>query len=267
MIAIRTKREIDLLRKANQAVNKVLATLAEYVKPGVTTDELDAMGEELIRESGGTPSFLGYPGAPGAINFPKSTCISVDEVIVHGIPGSRTLKEGEIVSIDVGVCYKGYHGDAALSMPCGKVDEERARLMATTELALANGLAKAVAGNFLVDVSRAIQNTCEPEGFSVVRNFVGHGIGTEMHEEPQIPNFDTGKRGPRLKKGMVMAIEPMVNLGSEKVKVLSDGWTAITADKRPSAHFEHSIAIRDGLPDVLSASERRFWSNPKNATA
>jgi methionyl aminopeptidase len=266
MIAIRTEREIDLLRKANQTVNKVLVTLADHVKPGVTTDELDAMGEELIRESGGTPSFLGYPGSPGAGSFPKSTCISVDEVIVHGIPGPRVLQEGEIVSIDVGVNYKGYYGDAAFSVACGELDEERARLMATTEQALANGLAKAVAGNYLVDVSRAIQNTCEPEGFSIVRNFVGHGIGTEMHEEPQIPNFDTGQRGPRLKEGMVMAIEPMVNAGTDKVKILPDGWTATTADKRPSAHFEHSIAIRDGLPEVLSASERRFWSNPKNAT-
>ncbi len=259
MIAIRTKREIELLRAANVIVADVLVSLAEKVEPGVTTIELDILADRLIREAGGVPSFKGYHG------YPNSTCISVDEVIIHGIPGKRALKEGEIVSIDVGVNYKGYFGDAALSVPCGNVDAKRRRLMEVTERALANGLAAARAGNYLRDVSRAIQQTVEPAGFTIVKNFVGHGIGTEMHEDPQIPNFDTGDRGPRLKEGMVMAIEPMVNLGTERVKLLKDGWTATTADGAPSAHFEHSIVVRDGLPEILSMSPRRSWGLPSAA--
>lgn len=259
MIAIRTEREIDLLRKADSIVADVLATLVERVRPGVTTLELDTEAEALIRDSGGSPSFLGYQG------FPNSTCISVDEVIVHGIPGSRRLKEGEIVSIDVGVKYKGYYGDAAISVPCGTVDAERARLLETTDRALANGIAAARAGNYLEDISRAVEETCTCEGFGVVRNFVGHGIGTEMHEDPQIPNFVTGHRGPELRAGMVIAIEPMVNAGTDNVKVLKDGWTAVTADGRPSAHFEHSIVIRDGDAEILSSSPRLSWGRPKAA--
>lgn len=256
MIAIRTEREIELLRIANQTVANVLATLSDRVRLGVTTDELDSEANELILQSGGTPSFLGYQG------FPKSTCISVDEVIVHGIPGDRVLKEGEIVSIDCGVKYKGYYGDAALSVACGAIDDQRQKLMDTTELALANGLDAARAGNYLSDISKAVQKTCEPEGYSIVRNFVGHGIGTEMHEDPQIPNFDTGEQGPKLKSGMVIAIEPMVNIGTEKVKILKDGWTAVTADGKPSAHFEHSIVIRDGEPEILAVSPKRSWALP-----
>lgn len=259
MIAIRTKREIDLLREANQIVAEVHAVLESRVRPGVTTRELDAEAEELIRQAGGTPSFKGYQG------FPAATCISVDEVIVHGIPGDRVLKEGEIVSIDVGVNYKNYYGDAALSMPCGEVDEERVRLLETTERALAAGIAAARAGAFLQDVSRAIEAEVIKEHFAIVRDFVGHGIGTKMHEDPQIPNFDDGKPGPRLRPGMVLAIEPMVNAGTEEVKVLKDGWTAVTADGRPSAHFEHSIVITEGEPEILSLSARRPWGVPAHA--
>lgn len=259
MIAIRTEREIELLRKADRIVADVLATLTARVRPGVSTADLDAEGEALIRDSGGEPSFLGYQG------FPNSTCISIDEVIVHGIPNGRVLGGGEIVSIDIGVKYKGYYGDAAISVPCGKVDAERARLLETTERALANGIAAAQAGNYLEDISRAVEETCTAEGFAVVRNFVGHGIGTEMHEDPQIPNFVTGNRGPKLKAGMVFAIEPMVNTGTEKVKVLEDGWTAVTADGRPSAHFEHSIAVREGEAEILSTSPRLSWGRPKAA--
>lgn len=259
MIAIRTNREIDLLRKANAIVADVLTTLAEMVRPGITTGELDAVADEMIRSAGGVPSFLGYQG------FPKSACISVDEEIVHGIPGKRTLKENEIVSIDVGVNYKGYFGDAALSVACGELDDDRQRLMETTERALANGLEAARAGNYVSSISRAVQETCEAEGFAIVKNFVGHGIGSEMHEEPQIPNFVTGERGARLKAGMVLAIEPMVNLGTDDVKVLKDGWTAVTADRKPSAHFEHSIVVRDGEPEVLSVSARRSWGIPQRA--
>lgn len=253
MIAIRTKRELDLLRRADEIVADVLATLAERVEPGVSTLDLDAEGEALIRESGGEPSFLGYQG------FPNATCISVDEVIVHGIPSERLLREGEIVSIDVGVKYKGYYGDAAVSVPCGNVDADRQRLMDTTDRALANGIDAARAGKYLIDISRAIEKTVLAEGFSIVRNFVGHGIGLSMHEEPQIPNFVTSDRGPRLKPGMVLAIEPMVNIGTADVNVLDDGWTAVTADGSPSAHFEHSIVIGKDEPEILSSSSRLSW--------
>ena len=253
MIAIRTSREIDLLRKADAIVAEVLGALADRIEPGVVTKDLDAIAEDMIRSAGGEPSFLGYQG------FPASTCISIDEVIVHGIPGKRRLKEGEICSVDVGVNYKGYYGDAALSVACGELDEERTRLMDVTNSALANGIDAARAGNYLEDISRAIEETVLPEGFSIVRNFVGHGIGTEMHEDPQIANFVTGTRGPKLKAGMVFAIEPMVNAGTHDVKVLDDGWTAVTADGRPSAHFEHSIVIRDGEAEILSASPESSW--------
>lgn len=255
MIILRTSREIDLLRKANGIVAEVLTTLADHVEPGITTQELDEMAEELIRAGGGVPSFVGYQG------FPASTCISIDEVIVHGIPGSRRLKGGEICSIDVGVKYKGYYGDAALSVACGELDDERVRLMDVTNRALANGIDVARAGNYVEDISRAVEETVAGEGFSIVRSFVGHGIGTEMHEDPQIPNFVTGTRGPQLKSGMVFAIEPMINAGTHEVRVLDDGWTALTADGKPSAHFEHSIVIRDGGPEILSmsANSSRTW--------
>lgn len=255
MVAIRTSREIDLLRKANGIVAEVLTTLADHVEQGVTTQELDAMAVELIRAGGGEASFLGYQG------FPATTCISIDEVIVHGIPGPRRLKDGEICSIDVGVKYKGYYGDAALSVACGEVDDERIHLMDVTNRALANGIDAARAGNYLEDISRAVEETVIGEGFSIVRNFVGHGIGTEMHEDPQIPNFVTGGRGPQLRSGMVLAIEPMVNAGTHEVRVLGDGWTALTADGRPSAHFEHSIVVKDGDPEILSVAgnSSRTW--------
>lgn len=258
MIAIRTSREIDLLRKANAIVAEVLTTLADHVEPGITTQELDAMAEEMIRAGGGEPSFLGFQGLSP---YPASTCISIDEVIVHGIPGSRRLKDGEICSIDVGVKYKGYYGDAAFSVACGELDDERVRLMDVTNRALANGIDAARAGNYVEDISRAVEETVAGEGFSIVRSFVGHGIGTEMHEDPQIPNFLTGTRGPQLKPGMVFAIEPMINAGTHEVRVLDDDWTALTADGKPSAHFEHSIVITDGDPEILSVSPKssRSW--------
>ena len=253
MIALRTEREVAILREANRIVAEVLATLAEKVAPGVTTGELDETADRMIRQMGGIPSFLGYRG------YPKSTCISVDEVIIHGIPGKRRIKEGQIVGIDVGVLYKGYHGDAALTVPCGSVDKERERLMRTTDRALARAIRAARPGNCLQDVSRAIQQTVEGQGFSVVRVFVGHGIGTEMHEDPQISNVATGERGPKLKPGMVLAIEPMVNAGTHEVRLLDDHWTAVTADGRPSAHFEHSVVIGQQEAEILSLTPRRVW--------
>ncbi len=253
MITLKTKREVEILREANGIVADVLATLAEMVVPGVTTAEMDAVAEDLIRNAGGKPSFKGYHG------YPNATCISVDEVIVHGIPGPRKLQDNQIVSIDVGVNLNGYHGDAAISVGCGALDERRQLLLETTDLALSRAIMAARAGNYLEAIGRAVQETCEAQGFSVVRSFVGHGIGSQMHEEPQIPNFVTGDRGPKLKAGMVLAIEPMVNVGTHEVKVLKDGWTAMTADGLPSAHFEHSVVVRDGDPEILSLTSRRTW--------
>jgi methionyl aminopeptidase len=254
MIAIRTEKEINLLRKANEIVAEVHATLRPMVAPGITTRELDEVAEQLILDRGAKPAFKGYHG------FPASTCISVDEEVVHGIPGSRKLKKGEIVSIDVGTIYKGYYGDAAVSHPCGKIDADRKRLLKTTERSLVNAIKAARAGNYLRDIGRAVETACKKESFGVVKDFVGHGIGTQMHEEPQVPNFDSGERGPLLKVGMILAIEPMVNMGTAAVKVLKDGWTAVTADGLPSAHFEHSVVVREECGEILSRSEDFLWA-------
>lgn len=253
MIALRSEKEIALLRKADELVADVLAALAEHIEPGVTTRELDALAADMIRKADAVPAFLGYH------KYPACTCISVEEVVVHGIPGDRAIAEGEIVSVDVGVRWQGYHGDAAITVACGQIDETRRRLLRTVDLALARGVAAACAGNYLSEVSRAVQETCEAEGFSVVRAFVGHGIGTQMHEEPQIPNFVTGEPGPLLRSGMVLAIEPMVNVGTHEVEVLDDGWTAVTKDRKPSAHFEHSVVVREHGADILSDSSRLQW--------
>ena len=253
MAVTRSKKEIGLLREANAIVADVLAELAERVAPGITTGELEAAAARLIRKSGAKPAFLGYH------DYPACTCISVEEVVVHGIPGERVIREGEIVSIDVGVEWKGYFGDAALTVPCGEVDVLRKRLMATTDRALARGIAAACAGNHLSEVSRAVEDTCVDAGFQVVRVFVGHGIGTKMHEAPQIPNFVTSDRGPVLRSGMVLAIEPMVNAGTADVRILADGWTAVTQDGRPSAHFEHSVVVRERSAEILSLTPRMRW--------
>jgi methionyl aminopeptidase len=258
VIAIRTEREIEILRAANQIVADVLVAMAERVAPGVTTGELDRLADRMIRDRGGYPAFLGYHG------YPNATCISVEEVVVHGIPGKRRIKEGQIVSMDVGVKYQGYIGDAALSVGCGRMDKLRRRLLETTDRALAVAIVAAQPGSYIQDISRAVQRTAEAEGFSVVRCFVGHGIGTDMHEAPSIPNFDTGERGPRLRPGMVLALEPMVNAGTYDVETCDDGWTAVTADGKPSAHFEHTVVVRDGEADVLSATPKRIWGRYVN---
>lgn len=253
MIAVRTEREIAILREANQIVARVHAELARMIRPGITTGELDAAAEEIIRQHDALPAFKGYRG------FPASTCISVEEVVVHGIPGKRVLKEGQIVSVDVGVEYHGYFGDAAVTLPCGEIDASRRRLLDTTERSLARAVKAAKAGNTVRDIGRAVELTCTKAGYSVVRDFVGHGIGTSMHEEPQVPNFDSGSRGAKLQAGMVLAIEPMVNMGTYRVKVLKDGWTAVTADGKPSAHFEHSVAVREDGGEVLSFLPGFTW--------
>jgi methionyl aminopeptidase len=246
MIHIRTPQEIEIMRPSNRLVAQVLQRLREAIKPDVTTDELDQWAERFIRAAGATPAFKGYRG------YPATLCVSINEEVVHGIPGPRRLKEGEIVSLDVGAFLNGYYGDAAITVPVGKVSEEAAMLLEVAQQALSQGIEQARDGNRLFDISFAIQSWVESHGFSVVRDFVGHGIGRNLHEDPQVPNFGTPHQGPRLRPGMVLAIEPMVNVGRWEVKVLPDGWTVTTADKRLSAHFEHTIAIMDKEADILS---------------
>jgi methionyl aminopeptidase len=246
MVIIKSPREIEQLKRSNAMVAEVFEKLRGMIVPGITTRELDQVAEEFILLKGARPAFKGYRG------FPATLCISINDEVVHGIPGQRRLKEGDIVSLDVGVNYIGYFGDAAITLPVGEVDPEAKRLLEVTKKALYIGIEKAKAGNRLFDISYAIQNWVESHGFSVVRDFVGHGIGRELHEEPQIPNFGTPHQGPRLEKGMVFALEPMVNEGTHEVRVLSDGWTVVTADGKRSAHFEHTIAITDDGAEILS---------------
>ncbi len=246
MIIIKSVREIEQLKRSNAIVAEVFEKLRGMILPGVTTKELDQVAEDYIRSKGARPAFKGYRG------FPASLCTSVNEEVVHGIPGQRQLKEGDIIGLDVGVNYQGYFGDAAITFPVGEVDAEAKRLLEVTEKALYIGIEEAKAGNRLFDISYAIQRWVESHGFSVVRDFVGHGIGKELHEDPQVPNFGTPHQGPRLEKGMVFSLEPMVNAGTYEVRVLSDGWTVVTADGKRSAHFEHTIAITDGGVKILS---------------
>jgi methionyl aminopeptidase len=246
VIIIRSNHEIERLKRSNAIVAEVLRELKKAIAPGVIAQELDRIAEEVIRSRGAIPAFKGYRG------FPKSLCVSINEEVVHGIPNHRRLREGDVVSLDVGVNLNGYFGDAAITLPVGEVDEEAQRLLNVTEQALSMGIEKARFGNRLFDISCAIQAWVESNGFSVVRDFVGHGIGKSLHEEPQIPNFGEAHQGPRLEQGMVFALEPMVNEGTYEVKILSDGWTVVTADGKRSAHFEHSIAITDGEAEILS---------------
>jgi methionyl aminopeptidase len=228
-------------------VAKVLEELKTYIKEGLTTKQIEQFVENLIIKMGGIPAFKGYRG------YPASACISINEQVVHGIPSEKVfVKEGDIVSVDVGVLYESFYGDAAYTYPVGKISDEAQRLLKVTEEALYKGIAEARVGNRIGDISSAIQRHVESNGFSVVRAFVGHGIGRSLHEEPQIPNFGTKGVGPKLKKGMTLAIEPMVNAGTYGVKILSDGWTAVTEDGSLSAHFEHTIAVTDNEPEILT---------------
>lgn len=246
MIYIKSRHEIEILRKSNQIVAQVLNDLKAMVYPGMTGKELDRMAERMIHQMGGIPAFKGYRG------YPANVCVSINEEVVHGIPDSRAFAEGDIVSLDLGVVYKGYVGDAAITVPVGSVDQESRQLLTVTEMALMKGIEKAREGDRLFDISHAIQSHVEANGFSVVRDFTGHGIGRQMHEDPQIPNFGKPGTGDRLRPGMVLALEPMVNAGDWRVRVLDNGWTVVTADGKRSVHFEHSIAITDGEADVLS---------------
>ncbi len=247
MIVIKSPREIELMREAGRIVALTLAALAERVREGITTAQLEEWAEEIIRKHGGIPSFKGYRG------YPASICVSVNEEVVHGIPSrKRVLKEGDVVSIDVGVIYKGYHGDAAVTGGVGQVTEEARKLIEVARGALESAISAARAGNRLGDISWAIQNYAESNGFNVVREYTGHGIGRYMHEDPQVPNVGVPGKGPLLRPGMTLALEPMVVAGSWEVEVLQDGWTVVTKDRSLAAHFEHTIAITDGEAEILT---------------
>jgi methionyl aminopeptidase len=246
MIELKNKDEIEIMRRACRIVAETLNLLKEAAAPGVTTRELDALADEHIRKEGGYPAFLGYRGYPAAL------CVAVNEAVIHGIPDETRLKEGDIASLDIGVKIDGYYGDAALTVPVGPISASSKRLLEVTEEALRRGVEQARVGRRLSDISHAIQTHVEANSFSVVRQFVGHGIGRELHEEPQIPNFGRPHRGPRLAEGMVLCIEPMVNEGTHEVEILDDGWTAVTADRKLSAHFEHCVAITESGPEILT---------------
>lgn len=246
MIIIKTRDEIRQMRESCRVAARVRDELVRLVTPGVTTKQLDEQAARLIAAMGGTSAFLGYRKYPGNI------CLSIDAEVVHGIPSDRRIEMGQIVSIDVGVVYGGFVGDTATTVMVGVTDPEVVRLVRTTEQALVEGLAMARKGNRLSDISHAIETVAVRAGFSVVRDFVGHGIGRKMHEDPQIPNYGPPGCGPKLKEGMTLAIEPMVNMGGSAVEVMADGWTVLTADRRPSAHFEHTVAIGEDGPEVLT---------------
>lgn len=252
MISLKSKHEIDLMRKSGQLVALALERIKDAAKPGVTTQELDRIAEDVIRKAGAIPSFKGYKGFPGAIDYPATICASINNQVVHGIPGLEMLKDGDIISIDVGAYLNGYHGDAARTFAIGNISETAARLIKVTEESFFEGIKNAVVGNRIVDISSAVQERVEKDGFSVVRDYVGHGVGKEMHEPPQIPNYRTRERGPRLEVGMTIAVEPMVNVGGYQVKLLDNKWTVVTADGSLSAHYENTIAITENGPVILT---------------
>lgn len=251
MITIKTSAELAIMRRASQIVAEVLDELVAEVRPGISTDELDRIAESVTLKKGARPAFKGYK--PGEVVYPKSLCVAINEVIVHGIPSGRRLKSGDIVGLDYGVVYQGFFGDAARTVPVGEVPETTLRLLRVTREALYAGIVQAKIGNRISDISRAVQEVAENAGYSVVTEFAGHGIGRRLHEDPQVPNyFRRGMPNPRLQEGMALAIEPMLNEGTPDLELLSDGWTAVTADGKLSAHFEHSIAITSNGPVILS---------------
>jgi methionyl aminopeptidase len=246
MIILKSNKEIESMREAGKIVAYTHEVLQHHIKPGITTKELDEIAEREIQKHNAIPAFKDYNG------FPASICASINEEVVHGIPGLKTLKDGDIISIDIGAVYHGYYGDAAKTHPVGKTSEEALNLIAVTKQSFYEGLNFCREGNRLSDISHAVQQYAESHGFSVVRDFVGHGIGQNMHEDPQIPNFGKPDKGPRLAKGMVLAIEPMINMGTHRVKTLQDNWTVITLDKKISAHYEHTVAITEDEPIILT---------------
>ena len=249
MIAIKNGQELACMRQACKITAAARALAGEMVRPGVSTREIDKAVHDFIVSQGAKPSFLGYHG------FPGSTCISVNSTVIHGIPGGYVLRDGDIVSVDVGAYYKGFHGDCAATYPCGTISAEAQRLINVTKQSFFEGIRFAKKGHRVSDISHAIQKHVESNGFSVVRSFVGHGVGAQLHEEPEVPNFGAPGRGPRLLPGMTLAIEPMVNEGVFDVKVLKDHWTTVTADGKLSAHYENTVLITDGEPEILTVAE------------
>ena len=252
-VTVKSPKEIELMRQAGKVVALAKARLLEAIAPGITTRELDRIAGQVISEHGAIPSFKGYTGGMSIIPFPGTICASLNEEVVHGIPGDRVLKEGDIFSVDVGAIVKGFHGDSAFTVGVGKISQEAHKLIGATRKALALGIAQAKAGARVGDVSAAVQTYAEGLGYSVVRQYVGHGIGRSMHEDPQIPNYGTAGRGPALKKGMAIAIEPMLNIGGWETTQLEDGWTVVTADGSLSAHFEDTMAITENGAEVLTS--------------
>ena len=253
MITLKSAHEIELMRRAGKITAAARALAGEMVKPGVTTQEIDRAVEHFIRKQGAVPSFLHFPGPPGVRAFPGSVCASVNDEIIHGIPGPRVLQEGDIVSIDVGAYIGGYHGDCAATFPCGKVSPEAQNLIDVTRQSFFEGFAQAREGNRISDISHAVQACVEANGFSVVREYVGHGVGRNMHEAPEIPNYGAPGHGPKLLRGMTIAVEPMVNAGTAAIRQMSDGWTVKTRDGKYAAHYENTILITAGEPEILTA--------------
>jgi methionyl aminopeptidase len=247
MVTRKTTTQIETMRRAGRLVAEVLALVESELRPGVSTARLDALAERHIRTAGAIPSFKGYRG------FPATLCVSIDDEVVHGIPGDRLVREGSLVSIDAGAIVEGWHADAARTFVVGEVPPDVARLVETTHLAMMAGIAAALPGNHVGDISAAVEDVARPEGFGIVRQYVGHGIGTQMHEEPQIPNYRTSQRGPRLEPGFCLAIEPMLTLGGAEVMTRSDSWTVVTRDRSLAAHFEHTIAVTAGGPEILTS--------------
>jgi len=250
MIIYKSNAELEVMRQGSRIVAQVLSELEPLVRPGLRTRDLDLYAEKRTRELGAVPAFKGYRG------YPASVCVSVNEEIIHGIPSGRLLQEGDIVSLDFGVLYEGFYGDATVTVPVGRTSDEAVRLIESAKKAFFKGFEQVREGNRLSDISAAVQRSVEGDGFSVIRQFVGHGIGRALHEEPQVPNFGAPGRGPKLKPGMTLAIEPMIALGSYEVEVLEDGWTAVTRDRSLSAHYEHTVALTEDGPEILSARAR-----------
>ncbi len=249
MIILKSPHEIEYIRQACRLTADTLTKLIAVAEPGITTLELDTIAEEYIRSQGGIPSCKGYYG------YPATICASINEEVVHGIPNQRKLKVGDVLSIDLVSSINGYHGDSAVTVPIGKVKKDVKQLLKVTEESLFKGIEQVVVGHRIGDISHAVQQYAESFGYGVVRDFVGHGLGREMHEDPQIPNYGLAGHGPLLKPGMVLCIEPMINMGTHKVRVLEDDWTAITTDKKPSAHFEHTVVVTENGPEILTMRE------------
>ena len=249
MIAIKNERELQAMRQACKITAAARALAGEMVRPGVSTQQIDKAVHDFIVAQGAKPSFLGYHG------YPASVCISINNTVIHGIPGGYVLQEGDIVSIDVGAFYQGFHGDCAATFPCGAISTEAQKLIDVTKQSFFEGIRFATRGHRVSDISHAIQTYVESNGFSVVRSFVGHGVGAQLHEDPEVPNFGAAGRGPRLLPGMTIAVEPMVNEGTHEVRVLKDGWTVLTCDGKLSAHYENTVLITDGEPEILTVTE------------